>query len=112
ISNAACDDLRNLRGRLMSHLNTHRPSFYRGCPKGRVKWFVRLANKLSCDRHLTATADHKIIVARTGTWSEGRVQPRIGFRIAWAETQSRNGRVTQMWSRRRPRSEASQSRAR
>ena len=47
----------------------------------------------------------------TGAWSDGRSQPRASRRTRASQMPPRSSEETQMWSRRRPRSESDQSRA-
>ncbi len=47
----------------------------------------------------------------TGAWSDGRSQPRASRRTRASRMPPRSSEETQMWSRRRPRSESDQSRA-
>ena len=56
--------------------------------------------------------DHTSSVTVTGTWSDGRSQPRASRRMRKSLTSSFSARDTQMWSSRRPRSPTVQSAAR
>ena len=59
-----------------------------------------------------AVRAHTSSVTVTGTWSDGRSQPRASRVMRKSLTPSFSARDTQMWSSRRPRSAAVQSAAR
>ena len=73
---------------------------------------TRASRSPSRGRDHAAVRSQTATSTRTGTWSEARSHPRADLRMVWDRSPGAKSGLTQTWSSRRPRSAASQSRAR